>query len=130
MLIWVVPQPIVAVALVVPPGEIHDGVQADTLDRDAGFGGGAGLLPNVAQPVGAPIAFGPGLGHNYRTSVPCVDLREELTERPVSRVGTMDGWSRFERVDVDPLIPRIVVHTNDVKILRTPAELWPLPPSQ
>src|SRR5512135_659746 len=56
-LVGVVPEPVAAVAVVVPAGEIDDRVQADSLDGHAPQDRGAGLAAHGLQPARSRISF-------------------------------------------------------------------------
>ena len=65
-IIGVIPKPVVAMAVVQPPGMIENRVKANAVDGTAARDGSAGFAGHVAQPRGAPPVFRAGFSDEER----------------------------------------------------------------
>ena len=80
------------------------------------------LAGDVAQPAGAVVALGAGLGHDQGPAVPFEDFAQDLPERPVERIP-----QPHPRPVEDPLVIGVVVEAQDPQVALVAAELGPEP---
>src|SRR5215207_3957702 len=114
------PETAAAVAVVVPARIVENRIQADPLDRHALPPRLPHLLGEPAQPAGARLVLGAGLGHHQRPAVTLPGLAQDRPERTVA------GIVPRQRGPVeDPLVVRVVVDPDDVEVPLVAAELRP-----
>src|SRR4051812_30607031 len=77
-LVGVVPEAVVAVAVVFPAGVVQDRVQTDALDRHSGPQRLLDLLADIPQPGRPEFVLDPGLSDEERAPVPFVRLTQHL----------------------------------------------------
>jgi hypothetical protein len=121
----VIPDAVVAVAVVLPARMVDDRVEADAADRDAGRDGREHLALDHAKPRSAEMVLRTGLGDHDRSTVPAMQLGELSGER--HSVGMVD---RQGTGSVDPLVVGVVVHADDVEMRLRAAELGLPPPGE
>src|SRR5687767_12976858 len=69
------------------------------------------------QPSRTRVALNAGLGHEQRPSVALEEGPKQVAEGPVLQV-----INRDRQVAIDPLVMKVIVHANDVDVLRSAAQ--------
>jgi hypothetical protein len=107
-----------AVPVIIPSGIVEDRIETDSVDRDACLLCRENLMTNDAKPSRAQVALNSGLGNKERPPIALVDVTKEITEG--TKLPMVD---RDRQVSVNPLIVKIVIHSNDVDVVGSASEL-------
>ena len=113
----IVPETVVAMAVIVPARMVDDWVKTNTFDGDAHFLRTPHFIANIREPFGARIAFRAGLGKEKRAMIAAICFFEDKAQRAVLRMRARDREFGIERrCAANPLIVRVVVDADDVQV--------------
>src|SRR5258705_210141 len=116
-LISVIPKSVVAMAIIDPAGVIQHWIETNSVKRHAGSDCDSRLFANVTEPTGAVSLFGAGFGDEHWAAITLVDLKQDLVERAVARIGARNHFAA-----ILPLIVRVVIDADDVEVFGVAAQ--------
>jgi hypothetical protein len=72
--LWIVPEPVVAMPVILPAGMIEDGIKTNALDGYSGREGCTHLAGDISQPFRPTLVFCPGFRNEQGTLITLVNL--------------------------------------------------------
>jgi hypothetical protein len=107
-----------AMAVVVPARIVHDGIQTDPVNWDACLACGNDFMTDDAKPSTAQVTLDAGFGNKQRALVALISVAQKAGEGAVLRVIDPN-----RQVSVNPLIVKVVVHPDEVDVVRAASQL-------
>src|SRR6266446_10931765 len=95
-------------------------IQANPLDRYIFFSGSTSLITYVAQPLGTKIILNTGFSNEQGATIALVNFAQDRSKWAIQRVRNRDHSS----IRVNPLVMRIIIYADDIKIFFVAAKFW------
>ena len=107
-LIRVIPESVVAVAIIGPSGMVDDRIKADPCNRDRLFEGDRYLVTDVSKPIRPEFVFDARLRDEKRLPIAIMEFCQDLVQRTVFLVTSRD----LSPARMPPLVMEVVVQSD------------------
>src|SRR5438552_1893182 len=120
-IISIIPQAIMAMAVIQPARMIQNGIEANPMQGNAIVNGGACFAADISQPTCPRRIFRSGFRDEQRAMITLLDLGEHVPERAIERMPAADWGKPSDSAKafqiIEPLIMRVKIDADNIEVL-------------